>query len=215
MKYDISKSSNLIRPLPVYLVTTYHPKFGINAAPMSAFTFQSYNPPRQSIAVHPSRDTYKNIIETGQLVANIPIGDETNIDKLWVCARGGYKHGINELEEAGFTPIESKCVKPPRIKEALASIEYEVVDIWSLDKKKSERPIILLEPVAAVVEDDIIDIDSMRYKKEARIPIHLSGNMFRVNETIIIAGQNNRKMNRVLNWNQYIAYITGSKHSAS
>lgn len=212
MEYDIKFSSNLIRPLPVFLVTTYSHKFGPNAAPMSAFTFQSYDPPRQTIAVHPKRDTYKNIIETGELVANIPIGDEENIDKLWICARGAYQRGINEITQAGLTPIESKFVKAPRIKESLASIEYQVVDVWQLDRTKSERPVILLKPLAATVKDDIIDPISLRYKPAAKIPIHLSGNLFRVNEKIIIAGKENRKQNRVFNWKQYMSYITGKKY---
>lgn len=205
--YPIEKSSNLIRPLLPVLVTTYSEEYGVNAAPMSSFNFLSYQPPLATVSVHPTRDTYKNIIESGEFVANI--ASEEILDKLFECARK-YERGVNELEKVGLTETPSEKVKPPRIEECVAWVEYKLNE--EVYPRNSERSIIVGKPVAAAVKKEILD-NGLINPEKSMILVHLGSNIFSSANQILLADSKLRKQGKVLDWMEYMEYITGRSTS--
>jgi len=83
IKFKIEQVSLLTRPFIAPLITTISKDGKVNVAPMSSVSFGSYDPPRITMAVHPSRRTYKNILETKEFVINITPKDM--IDKVFLC----------------------------------------------------------------------------------------------------------------------------------
>jgi len=96
------------------LITTVGKDGSINAAPHSRSTIASYDPPQIVISVNVRHDTYRNIVENGEFVLNIPGVDL--IKQIWIIQKR-FPYGVNELEQAGLTAFPAEKVKPPRIKE--------------------------------------------------------------------------------------------------
>jgi len=110
----------------VTLITTMGRDRSVNAAPHSRATIASYSPPQILISVNTAHDTYRNIIETREFVANIPGADL--IQQIWI-AQKHFPYGVNELEQAQLTAFPAERVQPPRIEECKAHIECKAV--WS------------------------------------------------------------------------------------
>jgi len=71
-------------------------------------------------------------METGEFVINIPTEDIiAEVLKIAVLTEKIWPTGINEIKQAGLTPIPSEKVKPPRIKECIA--HYECILDWHKD----------------------------------------------------------------------------------
>lgn len=124
-----------VTPRPIALVTTLG-KTGPNAAPFSFFNAIGSDPAMLCFSVGTkgsgAKDTIENIRELPEFVVHI-VSDAIK-DKMNVCAVD-YERGINELEKAGFTPLASKIVRPPRIKEAPVAMECRLVQILDLGRR--------------------------------------------------------------------------------
>ena len=112
--------------LPVAMITTVGKDGSINAAPYSWVTVASYDPPQMLFSTNIKRDTYRNIVDTGEFVINIPSVDL--LRAIWITQKH-FPHGVNELEEANLTAFPAEKVKPPRIEECKAHLECKV--LWT------------------------------------------------------------------------------------
>ncbi len=122
-------------PRQAVLITTIS-KRGVNCAPFTFAMPVSIEPPLVAFACYPKHHTFKNIRKNGEFVLNIlPLELK---EKILTCGKE-FAYGVDELEKAGLGKVVSKKVKPPSIKEALASIECRLV--WM--KKAGEDTIIV------------------------------------------------------------------------
>ncbi len=124
-----------VTPRPIALVTTLGPQ-GANAAPFSFFNAVGSGPAMLAFSVGPRpsgfKDTVANIRSIPEFVVHIvsyAIKDGMN-----VCAID-YDYGVDELAEAGFTPVPSVKVQPPRIAEAPVAMECKLVQIVELGQR--------------------------------------------------------------------------------
>ncbi|MCB0318185.1 MAG: flavin reductase family protein [Bdellovibrionales bacterium] len=117
-----------VLPRPIALVSTVNASGLGNLAPFSFFNAVSSKPPALMIAVGnkvvEEKDTAKNINETKEFVINI--ASEWLIEPL-VYTAGNFPYGVNEMEEAGFTPLKSELVRPPRVKESPVQFECKLM----------------------------------------------------------------------------------------
>lgn len=128
-KVSLPIKDNILRLLgfnPVTLITTVSKASAVNAAPHGWVSVVDYNPPQLLLSVNQKHDTYRNILETGEFVVNIPSADL--IREIWITQKH-FPYGTDELEEARLTALPSEKVKPPRIKECKAHIECKV--LWT------------------------------------------------------------------------------------
>ena len=117
-----------ILPRPIALVSTIS-KNGIkNLAPFSYFNGVCSKPP--TIMFSPARrgwdgkekDTLKNIRQIKEFSINLV--SESFVEKMVVCGTD-YEPEIDEFNMANLTPISSKKIKPPILKES--KIKFECI----------------------------------------------------------------------------------------
>jgi len=144
-----------------------------DAAPMSTLTLQGKREAgfsrafaESSFAVHlvsitATRKTYRNLLETGEAVANFLWPRQEDAERMYVLSDGGYKQGNAKIKASGFTLEDSIKLKVPRIVEAMAWIEYQLIRM--IEIPESERPIFLLYPVAAYCLEGLVDPKTFAY----------------------------------------------------
>jgi len=119
----------IIRPL--VLITTVNREGKQNAAVKTNFmtvsSMKSY-----AFCCSPEHHTYRNVLETGEFVVNVPTDDiMSRVLKVATITVNPSPSGLNEIERAGLTPILSEEVRPPRIEECVA--HYECLLDWHRD----------------------------------------------------------------------------------
>jgi len=104
-------------------------------------------------------------------------------------ASGEYPKGVNEFEKAGFTPLKSDLVKPPRVAESFVQFECKVLQVIETGTHGGSGNLIVCEIVLIHVSDKVIDennnIDPLKMKYIARLGKDFycrvdSGNLFEV-----------------------------------
>jgi flavin reductase (DIM6/NTAB) family NADH-FMN oxidoreductase RutF len=143
-----------VTPRPIAWVVSQDAKGVLNAGAFSFFNAFSGDPPVVAIGVashKPGRpkDTRLNIRETGQFVVNLV--SEANAEQMNITAIE-FEQGIDELEQAGLTPVPSVRVKPPRIAESPVSMECELMQIVDL----GETGLVLGRVLAMHVRDEFV-----------------------------------------------------------
>lgn len=113
----------LVAPRPIVLVTTVDKNGRINAAPMSFVMPVEMDPPILAFSTGYESDTYRNISETGEFVANLVTAEVKK--QMYICGRS-FPRGVNELEKAGLRWEPSEKVKPPRVVECPANFECKL-----------------------------------------------------------------------------------------
>ena len=123
-----------VAPRPIAFVSSID-KNGIgNLAPFSYFGIASHSPPTVVIGVCYNRDgtkkdTLRNIEETQEFVVNM-IGDWMTESANYTSA--AFPHGIDEMKQAGLTPLASETVKPPRVAESVVQMECKLSGIHTV-----------------------------------------------------------------------------------
>ncbi|PKP61807.1 flavin reductase family protein [Candidatus Atribacteria bacterium HGW-Atribacteria-1] len=135
--------------VPVYLISTVS-KSGIrNIAPYGMVMPVSHNSPIYVIGSDKDRDTYRNIVETGEFVLNVP--STSMLEKINLTGTK-FPAEIDEFKKANFTPIPAFQVKPPLIAECRSHFECKLLNIYEIIKT---RVIIVGEVVAVSINQDL------------------------------------------------------------
>jgi flavin reductase (DIM6/NTAB) family NADH-FMN oxidoreductase RutF len=143
-----------VTPRPIAWVVTQDANGVLNAGAFSFFNVFSGDPPVVVIGVgshKPGRpkDTRVNIRETKQFVVNLV--SEANAEQMNITAIE-FDQGVDELEQAGLTPVPSVLVKPPRIAESPVSMECELMQIIDL----GDGGLVLGRVLAMHVRDEFV-----------------------------------------------------------
>ncbi|MGQ9507099.1 MAG: flavin reductase family protein [Candidatus Bathycorpusculaceae bacterium] len=156
--------SMIVRPLVI--ITTVSKEGVPNAALKTNFMIVS-SLKTVAFACHPEHDTYRNIIETGEFVVNVPSDDI--IEKVMVTAVD-FPHNVNEIEKAGLTSIPSERVKPPRIEECKLHLECRLK--WRKDN------IFVGDVIAASIDEDLIRGSAEERQTKLRQIFLVGANMY-------------------------------------
>jgi flavin reductase (DIM6/NTAB) family NADH-FMN oxidoreductase RutF len=134
------------------MTTTVDAEGRVNAATQATCVRVVHEPCMIALTTSTHKDTYKNILATGQFVINLASFEKDLLERA--CVLGlPFAPGVNELEKAGLTAIPSIKVKPPRIQECRRHFECEVE--WT--KEWVGRVMIVGRVVSASVDEDCID----------------------------------------------------------
>ncbi|MDD5163000.1 MAG: flavin reductase [Candidatus ainarchaeum sp.] len=207
MSVPLYAAFNLCAPRPVAVLTTirkglgihdeyfarmpgfsYNPDFDYDAAPMSTLTLQGKRPPKHTgpfesagppvhlVSVTGTRKTYAGLLETGEAVANFLWPKQKDVEKMYVLSDGSYNSGNKKIKDSGFTLQDSQKLNVPIIREAMSWIEYKLIRM--VEVPESERPIFLLEPVAAYSLEGLVDSKTYTYVTK-NVPVgQLGANIF-------------------------------------
>lgn len=131
----------------------------LNAAPYSAGVF-SINPFQIIFGVK-SWDAKLTYTDANEFTVAVP--SRENLDQMWVMACS-VPHGINEIELAGLTELESRDIFTPGIKEFPLNLECRVAKRIPLPK--ALRLIIIADVVGIHISSNILNMsrsDAIKY----------------------------------------------------
>jgi len=127
---------------PVALISTLNPDGSENLAPMSSAWWLGWS---CMLGLGQMGQTSDNLIRTRECVINLPSEDlVTHVDRLALTTgkdpvpekkrRWGYRYEPDKFGIAGFTPVASQSVTPPRALECPIQMEGIVRDYRSFGK---------------------------------------------------------------------------------
>ena len=169
--------TGVIVPRPIAFVSTISPDGEVNLAPHSFFNAVSYSTVVFSSSRNvgtKSKDTLRNIEETGEFVVNIvvdPIAEAMN------ATAAEYPEGVDEFEIAGLSHAPSQIVKPPRVAESPVNIECKLDQVVKIGSGDHEHGLVIGTILLMHVRDDVIDghrIDQAKLMATGR----MAGNMY-------------------------------------
>jgi flavin reductase (DIM6/NTAB) family NADH-FMN oxidoreductase RutF len=123
-KLGLSKVYQLLSFGPVVLISSRSGN-KMNIMPISWVTPVDFDPPLIALIIGDQSYTFKVVKRSKELVINIP--SRSLVRKVVACGDCSGKN-TDKFKKFRFTPIPSKKVKAPGIKECIASIECKVVD---------------------------------------------------------------------------------------
>lgn len=129
MSREYWKAGNMIYPVPAVMVSCKRENEKPNIVTVAWTGTICTNPAMLYISLRPERYSYDIIKETKEFVLNLVTKDLVN-----ACDYCGVRSGKDrdKFKDTNLTPIDSKYVKCPSIKESPVSIECEVVEIKEL-----------------------------------------------------------------------------------
>ncbi len=166
MKIDPKTFENFYRvltgvvvPRPIAFVSTRSPDGVDNLAPYSFFNAVAYDPPTVVFSSsrrveRKTKDTLRNIEETGEFVVNIVVDD---IAEAMNSTAAEYPEDMDEFEIAGLTSVPSDLVKPPRLAESPVNMECRLNQVINLGEGSGGHGLVIGTIVLMHVRDDIID----------------------------------------------------------
>jgi flavin reductase (DIM6/NTAB) family NADH-FMN oxidoreductase RutF len=165
-----------VAPRPVAFASTIDTAGNVNLSPFSFFNLFSSNPP--IVIFSPARrgrdnttkHTLQNVLELPEVVINIVDYDMVQQMSLSSCE---FPKGVNEFEKAGFTPITSLHVKPPRVKESKIQMECKVIEVKSLGNEGGAGQLVIAEVITMHIHESILNaegkIDQTKINHIARL----------------------------------------------
>jgi flavin reductase (DIM6/NTAB) family NADH-FMN oxidoreductase RutF len=120
-----------IVPRPIAWISTMNHRGCGNLAPFSFFNAVASSPPTIMVSIaHKAnaekKDTLVNIQETKEFVVN---SSNCWLTSSLTESAKPHPYGVDELEKANLTPLDSVCIKPKRIKESAFQLECIVSHI--------------------------------------------------------------------------------------
>lgn len=168
-----------IAPRPIAFVSTIDADGTPNVAPYSFFNAFSSNPPivvfssNRKVRGNTTKDTLKNVEETGECVINIV---NYNMVYQMSLASVEYPANVSEFEKSGLTAIPSDIVKPFRVQESPVQMECKVKEIIKLGEEGGAGNLILCEVVRIHIHEEILSekgrIDPYKADLVARMGRH-------------------------------------------
>ena len=149
-----------IVPRPIGFISTISLNGIYNLAPFSFFNGVCSDP--MSVLFCPvirasdgqEKDTLKNIKATKEFVANIV--SEDFAPQMNQCS-AEYPSQIDEFKESGLTPMPSKIVKPPLVKEAKVNMECKLLHLVEVGNKTGGGTVVIGEVLYFHVREDIYE----------------------------------------------------------
>lgn len=144
-----------VAPRPICLASTIDALGMVNLSPFSFFNVFSSNPPM--LIFSPARrgrdntikHTLENVMETQEVVVNVVNYPMVNQVAL---SSANFPKGEDEFKKAGFRPLKSQMVQPPRVAEAPVSFECVVDRVLPLGDGPGAGNLVLAKVVMMHVE---------------------------------------------------------------
>ena len=157
-----------VLPRPIAFVSTISTDGVPNLAPFSFFNAVGTNPP--AVIFSPAtkadgsdKDTIVNLRAVKEFVVNVVPYDIRNAMNE---ASYAFPPDVNEFEAAGFTPLESRFVRPFRVAESPVHLECKLIQIVPVGDGPLSANICIGEIVCFHVADEmLLDDGSVDVKK--------------------------------------------------
>ena len=165
-----------IAPRPICFASTIDLEGNVNLSPFSFFNLFSMNPPvcifspSRRLRDNTTKHTLENIKMVPECVINIVNYEMVQQMSLASC---DYPRGTNEFIKAGFTPLDSELVKPPRVAESPIQLECIVQEVITLGENAGAGNLILALIKKIHIREEVLDdnknIDQVKLDLVARL----------------------------------------------
>ena len=165
-----------IAPRPICFASTIDLEGNVNLSPFSFFNLFSMNPPvcifspSRRVRDNTTKHTLENIKMVPECVINIVNYEMVQQISLASC---DYPKGTNEFIKAGFTPLTSELVKPPRVSEAPIQLECIVQEVITLGENAGAGNLVLALIKKIHIKEEVLDanknIDQTKLDLVARL----------------------------------------------
>lgn len=164
-------------PRPIGLISTLSQDGKTeNLAPFSYFQLVDHDPPTFVVGfssrLSRPKDTYRNLLETGECVINI-VSEE--MAEAVIATSTDPPYGVSEWDVSGLHKAPTETVKPLRVKESIFSLECKLVDRKEFTSHAkpgfSVASIALVEATRFHVRKDALDKDQIRIDLNVLRPI--------------------------------------------
>ena len=146
----------IVAPRPIGWISTRATDGRVNLAPYSFFNASSSAPPIVGFSSEGCKDSASFARDSGEFVANLASRDLMQAMNL---TSAPLPRGDSEFVHAGLTMAACRLVKAPRVAEAHAALECNVVEILPLKNMRGEpidSYLVLGEVVAFHIDDALI-----------------------------------------------------------
>jgi flavin reductase (DIM6/NTAB) family NADH-FMN oxidoreductase RutF len=170
-----------VAPRPICFASTIDKEGNVNLSPFSFFNIFSSNPPvcvfspSRRVRDNTTKHTLENVLEVPEVVINMVNFSMVQQTSL---ASTEYAKGINEFEKAGFTPIKSELVKPPRVKESPVQLECVVTQVIPLGDGHGAGNLVLAEVKMIHIDESILGADGKIDQHKIDLVARLGGNWY-------------------------------------
>jgi flavin reductase (DIM6/NTAB) family NADH-FMN oxidoreductase RutF len=153
-----------VAPRPIALVSTTSEDGINNLSPFSFFNAFGANPPVVAFSAsrrgrdNTVKDTYNNIISTGECVINIVTYSMVHQVNLASCE---YDNDTDEFIKSGLTAIESDLVKPKRVMESPVQMECRLLQMVELGGKAGSGNLAICEVIKFHISEEILVNDEI------------------------------------------------------
>lgn len=135
--YEVSRGHRLphdpfkaiVAPRPIGWVSTISADGRVNLAPYSFFNGVCDAPPMVMFSSSGRKDSLRNVQETGEFVCNL--ATRRHAEAMNQTSRP-LPHGEDEMVLAGLAAAPCRLVRPPRVADAPAALECELVKVIQL-----------------------------------------------------------------------------------
>lgn len=165
-----------VTPRPIAFASTVDKSGNANLSPFSFFNMFSANPPilifspSRKVRDNSAKHTLQNVLEVPEVVIHIMGFDRVEQMSL---ASTEYAKDVDEFKKAGFTPLKSELVTPPRLKEAAVAMECKVNEVKALGTEGGAGNLVICEVIAMHISEGILDengvIDPYKLNPVARL----------------------------------------------
>jgi flavin reductase (DIM6/NTAB) family NADH-FMN oxidoreductase RutF len=139
----------VVVPRPIAWVTTLSAEGTVNLAPHSFYTVACAAPPIVQFTSVGSKDTLRNVLDTGEFVVNLahgPLIEAVN------DSAASFAPDQSEPAQLGITMEPSAFVMPPRVKDSPVSIECTLHSTTEL----GDSTVVLGSVVAFAIADEVL-----------------------------------------------------------
>jgi flavin reductase (DIM6/NTAB) family NADH-FMN oxidoreductase RutF len=189
-----------IAPRPICFASTIDNEGNVNLSPFSFFNLFSTNPPicifspSRRVRDNTTKHTLDNILEVPECVINIVTYDMVQQASL---SSVEYPRGTNEFVKAGFTPVASDLVRPPRVGESPVQLECVVNEMKPLGDGPGAGNLVIAEVKLIHIDESILDAEGKIDQRKLEHVARLGGdwycrvtpdNLFRVTKPVRTMG---------------------------
>ena len=170
LKHDPFKA--LVVPRPIGWISTVSNSGQFNIAPYSFFNAMSDRPHYVAFGTSLSKDSERNINETGEFVCNLASAD---LAEHMNMTSATVPHGVDEFKIGKLTAVKCNIVKAPRVKEAAASLEckhFKTIELPGAGKYRHSYNMIIGLVVGIHIDDRFIkdgNVDTTAMKPLGRL----------------------------------------------
>jgi flavin reductase (DIM6/NTAB) family NADH-FMN oxidoreductase RutF len=170
-----------IIPRPIALASTMDEQGNLNLSPFSFFNVFGANPP--ILIFSPTlrgrdksvKDTLLNIQESHEVVINLV--NYAMLEQMNITS-AEFPFHINEFQKSGLTPIASKKVKPPSVKESPVAFECKVLQVLETGREGIAGNLVICEILMAHFKKGIFDSEGKIDPLKLDVVGKLGGNVY-------------------------------------